>query len=397
MENTEKMPLRSWLPVVGLACTTFVFNTSEFIPIGLLTDIGADFNMSTAATGMLISIYAWVVMTMSLPLMILASRMEMRRLMLTLIATFALFQFMSSISTSFYMLLAARIGVAFAHSVFWSIVSPMAARIVSERYRPLALSIVCSGASIAMVFGMPIGRMIGLMLGWRMTFLTIGIVAVATFIYMFLTLPVVPSRGKFSVKKLPVLFKNKPLMGIFILTIFFATSYYTCYSYIEPFMKQITGMSDSLVTASLMAFGASGIAGSFAFSKFYNGHRFSFLTILLAIIAACIFLVLPASFSIEVTFAVLALWGFAGTAFNVAMQDEIIKIAPQDGTAVAMSIFSGIFNFGIGTGAFIGGLVCTNLSLSYVGIVGGFIALGTLAYWLLKLKGYMKVFYSSRG
>ena len=127
MENTEKMPLRSWLPVVGLACTAFVFNTSEFIPIGLLTDIGTDFNMSTAETGMLISIYAWVVMTMSLPLMILASRMEMRRLMLTLIATFALFQFMSSISTSFYMLLAARIGVAFAHSVFWSIVSPMAA------------------------------------------------------------------------------------------------------------------------------------------------------------------------------------------------------------------------------------------------------------------------------
>ena len=368
MENTEKMPLRSWLPVVGLACTAFVFNTSEFIPIGLLTDIGADFNMSTAETGMLISIYAWVVMTMSLPLMILASRMEMRRLMLTLIATFALFQFMSSVSTSFYMLLAARIGGAFAHSVFWSIVSPMAARIVS-------------------------GRMIGLMLGWRMTFLTIGIVAVTTFIYMFLTLPVVPSRGKFSVKKLPVLFKNKPLMGIFILTIFFATSYYTCYSYIEPFMKQITGMSDSLVTASLMSFGASGIVGSFAFSKFYNAHRFPFLTILLAIIAACIFLVLPAAFSIEVTFAVLALWGFAGTAFNVAMQDEIIKFAPQDGTAVAMSIFSGIFNFGIGTGAFIGGLVCTNLSLSYVGIVGGFIALGTLAYWLLKLKGYMKAFY----
>ena len=183
MENTEKMPLRSWLPVVGLACTAFVFNTSEFIPIGLLTDIGTDFNMSTAETGMLISIYAWVVMTLSLPLMILASRMEMRRLMLTLIATFALFQFMSSVSTSFYMLLAARIGVAFAHSVFWSIVSPMAARIVSERYRPLALSIVCSGASIAMVFGMPVGRMIGLLLGWRMTFLTIGIVAVTTFIY----------------------------------------------------------------------------------------------------------------------------------------------------------------------------------------------------------------------
>ena len=97
MENTEKMPLRSWLPVVGLACTAFVFNTSEFIPIGLLTDIGTEFNMTAAATGMLISVYAWVVMIMSLPLMILVSRMEMRRLMLMIIATFALFQFMSSV------------------------------------------------------------------------------------------------------------------------------------------------------------------------------------------------------------------------------------------------------------------------------------------------------------
>ena len=184
MENTEKMPLRSWLPVVGLARTAFLFNTSEFVPIGLLTDIGTEFNMTAAATGMLISVYAWVVMIMSLPLMILVSRMEMRRLMLMIIATFALFQFMSSVSTSFYMLMAARIGVAFSHSVFWSIVSPMAARIVSERHRAVAIGMVGSGAAIAMVFGMPIGRMIGLALGWRMTFLSIGVVAVATFIYM---------------------------------------------------------------------------------------------------------------------------------------------------------------------------------------------------------------------
>ena len=375
MENTEKMPLRSWLPVVGLACTAFVFNTSEFVPISLLTDIGTEFNRTAAATGMLISVYAWVVMIMSLPLMILVSRMEMRRLMLMIIATFALFQFMSSVSTSFYML--------------------MAARIVSERHRAVAIGMVGSGAAIAMVFGMPIGRMIGLALGWRMTFLSIGVVAVATFIYMYLTMPKVPSRGKFSVKKLPMLLSNKALMGIFILTTFFATSYYTCYSYIEPFMKEITGMNDSLVTTALMVFGASGIVGSIAYSRFYKGHRYTFLTALLCIIAACILLVLPVSGSVVATMAVLSVWGVMGTAFNVGMQDEIINIAPQDGTSVAMSIFSGIFNFGIGTGAFIGGLVCAHLSLRYVGLAGGVIALGTVAYWLTGLKRHLKAYYGA--
>lgn len=396
MSQSEKMPLRSWLPVVALACSAFVFNTSEFVPIGLLSDIAADFGLTPAAAGMLISVYAWVVMLLSLPLMILVSRMEMRRLMLTLVALFGLFQLMSFLSTSYAMLMASRIGVACTHSVFWSIVTPMAARIVSDRHRPVALSVVATGSSIAMVFGMPIGRMIGLLLGWRMTFLCIGAVAALTFLYMYFTMPVVPSRGKFSVRKLPVLFTNKALTGIFVLTTFFATSYYTCYSYIEPFMKQITGMADSTVTATLMVFGASGIVGSIAFSRYYNAHRYTFMTMMLTAIAACLLLVLPVSFSVGATVGVLALWGVVGTAFNIGMQNEIIAIAPQEGTSVAMSIFSGIFNFGIGTGAFIGGLVCSHLSLRYVGVAGGVLALGSVAWWLWSLKGHMKAFYGRR-
>lgn len=395
-ENAEKMPLRNWLPVIGLACTAFVFNTSEFVPIGLLTDIGRDFHMSTADTGMLISVYAWVVMIMSLPLMILVSRMEMRRLMLWLVGSFAFFQLLSFFSNSFGMLMASRIGVAFSHSVFWSILSPMAARIVSERFRPVALSIVASGSAIAMVFGMPIGRMIGLALGWRMTFFTISITAVVTFIYLYATLPVLPSRGKFSVKKLPQLFAIRPLTGIFLLTAFFATAYYTTYSYIEPFLKEQVGMNNTLVTASLMLFGMAGILGSVAFSRYYTRNRYAFNTCCFIVIGACIAMLLPVSGSIPVTLLLLALWGVVGTAFNIAMQSEIINIAPPEGTSVAMSIFSGIFNFGIGTGAFIGGMVCRHIGLPHIGTVGGIIAVGTLLFWLFWLQKHMKAFYMGR-
>lgn len=387
MDN--RMPIKTLLPLAGLTCSAFVFNTSEFIPIGLLSDIAADFGMTTASTGMLISVYAWMVMLLSLPLMVVASRMELRRLMLTLVGFFTLFQVMSFMSTSYAMLMASRIGVACTHSVFWSIVSPMAARMVEERWRPLALSIVATGSSVAMIFGMPIGRMIGLRIGWRMTFLSIGIVGAITFIYMLLTLTKLPSRGRFSVKKLPALVSNRPLMGIFILSLFFATSYYTGYSYIEPFLKHITGMHESLITTTLMIFGGAGIIGSIVFTKYYTAHRFGFLSTMLWCMAACLALILPTSFSIGVTIAVMAIWGMAATAFNVAMQSEIISIAPPEGTSVAMSIFSGIFNCGIGTGAFLGGLVCTHASLSQIGIAGCAIALMSIAYWRMKLSVYL--------
>ena len=163
------MTLREWLPLVGITLSAFIFNTSEFMPIGLLTDIAMDFGISEARAGMLISIYAWVVMAMSLPLMILCSRIPLRPLLLGVIALFAVSQVLSSISTGYYTLLASRIGVAFAHSVFWSIATPIATRIVPASHQSTAMGMVVTGTSIAMIFGLPMGRFIGLAAGWRMT------------------------------------------------------------------------------------------------------------------------------------------------------------------------------------------------------------------------------------
>ena len=83
-----KNSFTSWLPLIGLTFAVFVFNTSEFMPIGLLTDIAFDLNISDTRAGLLISVYAWVVALMSLPLMILVSKMELKRLLLGITALF---------------------------------------------------------------------------------------------------------------------------------------------------------------------------------------------------------------------------------------------------------------------------------------------------------------------
>ena len=50
-----------------------------------------------------------------------------------------------------------------------------------------------------------------------------------------------------------------------------------------------------------------------------------------------------------------------------------------------MSIYSGIYNIGIGAGALAGGYVCSGLSVSYIGYAGGVIALAGYAVFLKKL------------
>ena len=107
----QRMNLREILPLAGITVAAFIFNTSEFMPVALLTDIANSFAVSEAMAGMLISVYAWMVMILSLPLMMLASRMKFTPLMLLVVAVFALGQFLSSIATSYVMLMLARIVV----------------------------------------------------------------------------------------------------------------------------------------------------------------------------------------------------------------------------------------------------------------------------------------------
>ena len=125
----DGITLRQWLPLIGLTCCAFVFNTSEFMPIGLLTDIAASFSLTEAQAGIMISVYAWGVMLLSLPLMVFASRFEFKRMLLGVLAVFSLGQFLSAVAPTYPILVCARLVVACAHAVFWSVASIMASRL----------------------------------------------------------------------------------------------------------------------------------------------------------------------------------------------------------------------------------------------------------------------------
>lgn len=371
-----------WLPLLGLTFSAFIFNTSEFVPIGLLTDIANDFQITEAHAGLLITIYAWVVALASLPLMLLVSKVEFKRLLLSVVALFALSHILSSVSSNYMTLMVSRIGVACSHAIFWSIASPLAVKVAPEGKRSLALSFIVTGTSIAMIVGLPLGRIVGLFLGWRMTFLCIAVLAALVFVFMAIVFPKVPNQNPVSLRNLPGLVKTPALTGIYILTVVAITGHYTGYSYIEPFMAQVAHLRESTITFALMLFGLAGIVGSILFSKKYDKHPVAFINVAVYGIVAFLYLLQPASISMGSTLLVCVLWGIAITAFNLVFQALIIQFAPQ-ATSIAMSIYSGIFNVGIGSGALIGGYTCTYLSLGWIGYIGGTISL-VAAFYCMK-------------
>ena len=380
----KKESFTRWLPLIGLTFAVFVFNTSEFMPIGLLTDIATDLNISEARAGLLISVYAWVVAIMSLPLMIMVSKMELKRLLLSIIALFVVSHVASAFAEGYYTLMLSRIGVACSHAIFWSIAPPLAVRTVPDGKRALGLSTIATGSSVAMVVGLPLGRVVGLYVGWRMTFLSIAIISALIFIFIAVVFPKLQSRGKFAFKQLPALLHNRVLVGVFIMSVLFATAHYTGYSYIEPFLGKVASMSPDLVTLVLIVFGASGMLGSIAFSKYYMTNRRRFMLVMTLGPALCLLLLQVAAASLLSVVVVCIMWGAMATAFNIAFQDNTIRFAPENATSIGMSIFSGIFNLGIGSGAYVGGLVVSHLSIDYIGYAGGIIGLIATLYLVVR-------------
>lgn len=380
------MSLKEWLPLIGMTISAFLVNTSEFMPIGLLTDISNDFNMTAAQAGVMITAYSWTVTILSLPLMLLACKIEPKKLLLGTLTVFSTCQVLSVISIGFPFLVVSRIGVACAHSIFWAIASPLAVRVVSKEHQSKALSAIITGTAIAMVLGMPLGRMIGLQIGWRMTFLCVAVISFLVLVYLAFVFPKIENTESFSINQLPELFKNSRLMITYIITFLFATGYYTTYSYIEPFLQRVAGFPSTLVTITLMLFGVAGLSGSYLFSRYYDDHRFAFVQAVLFGFAGALGLLYPASINMYMIILVCAIWGIAAMAFQTSFQAEISGCVSTAASSVAMAIFSAIFNLGIGSGTWLGAVVYTNTSLNFIGFVGAMIVLVAAFISFIKFR-----------
>ena len=388
MSFYQKAERTQYWRVVIMACAAFIFNTTEFVPVALLTDIGQSFDMQSSDVGLMMTVYAWTVMIMSLPAMLATGDMERKGLLLKLFVIFIIGHIISVIAWNYWILLIARMCIAVAHSLFWAITASLVMRVAPKNKKTQAIGMLAIGTSLATILGLPLGRLVGQLVGWRITFAIIAALALVVMVFIMRLLPNLPSKNAGSLSSLPILAKRPLLIGLYATTVIIVSAHFTAYTYIEPFMVQIGELDPNLATIILLVFGVSGITASVIFNRLYRFGPIQFISTAMILLAVSLaFMLVSASYTATM-FTLAFIWGIGISCIGLALQMRVLQLAP-DATDVASAIYSGIFNAGIGAGALFGNQITRHIGLEYIGFSGAalaMIALGIFVFFNFRYR-----------
>lgn len=370
--------MKSTWKVYVLALVSFLVGTSNYIISGILDRIAETMGTSVAAAGQLITVYSLAYAVGTPILMALTAKMDRRKLLLYSLGLFIIANLLTFILTGFGLFIAARIITALGAGVVTVNALSIAAKIAPPGKQASAIANVTMGITASLIIGVPLGRMVASAFGWKAVFLAIAIVGVIAMLVIAAVFPHMQGDKPVPLIKQFALLKKPQVLVALAITFFWLGGYSLAYTYISPFLLEVTHLNESLISAALFVFGIASLIGSKVggYSADKRGIIFTLVSGMVLHVISLILLSLVGQ-SVIAVFAILILWSFAAWSSAPAQQFNLVKLVPES-SGIMLSLNSSMMQFAMAVGAGIGGLIVNRVSLASItwfGVFGVLIAI----------------------
>ena len=344
------------IALFALALGGFGIGLTEFVIMGLLPEVAADFAVSEAVAGYLISGYALAVAVGAIGLTVAITRIDRKKALVGLMVIFIAGNVLSALAPSYEMMMLGRIVAALSHGAFFGIGAVVAANLVPANRKAAAISLMFAGLTLANVLGVPIGTFIGQAAGWRSTFWVISVIGVVSLIGIALLIPAMAGRtGGGSILAEFRIFRSGQVWASMIITVLGYGGMFGAFSYIAFTLTGVSGFAASTVPWLLVLFGVGLFVGNIVGGRAADRNLGrTLLVLLVGLIVILVAFALLASSQVA-TLVLLVLMGGFGFATVPGLQMRIMNFA-GDAPTLASGANIAAFNVGNAFGAWVGGL-----------------------------------------
>jgi DHA1 family inner membrane transport protein len=235
-----------------------------------------------------------------------------------------------------------------------------------------AMSVVIGGFAVSTAFGVPLGTLVGQLVGWRGGFVGVVLVGVLVLAATLVFIPRIEASGATGFRSQVRHALHPRVVAVLGLAVLLFAGQFAVLTYMEPYLGEVVGISGGLVSAFLLVFGVMNALGTFA------GGRLADRNATLTMVACCLALVVAlgalsfAGSAAVLTAVLLGVWGLAGFAAVPSVQYRVTALAGP-GRDLAASLPASALNAGIAIGALVGGWTLSGGGLNAIALTGAII------------------------
>ncbi|MEU3478206.1 MFS transporter [Streptomyces sp. NPDC033754] len=376
------------LALLALAVGAFGIGTTEFVVMGLLPGIAADYGVSIPTAGLLVTGYALGVVVGAPLLTVLGGKVSRKRMLMLLMGLFVLGNTLSALAPSFGMMLAGRVIASLAHGSFFGIGSVVAAGLVAPDKKAGAIATMFTGLTVANFVGVPLGTYIGQAVGWRATFAGVAALGVVGLLGILRLVPDMPRPEGAHLRRELKAFRNPQVLLAMAMTVLGFGGVFAAITYIAPMMTEVAGYSESAVTWLLVLFGVGMFVGNLLGGRYADRALMPLLYVTLGGLSVVLALFTVFAHNKVLAAITILLIGALGFATVPPLQKRVLDQA-HGAPTLASAVNIGAFNLGNALAAWLGGLVIAAgfgyTAPNWVGAALAAAALG-LALWSAALE-----------